>query len=73
LNIDKAKLANELDRARTTLDAVRNNYDDKLVELEKRDQIIKTLQSVIDRESRGDYRIPTGVAEPPAAYNNDKK
>jgi plasmid maintenance system antidote protein VapI len=73
LNIDKAKLATELDHLRTTLDAVRNNFDAKVIELEKRDQIIKTLQSVIDRESRGDYRIPTGVAEPPAAYNNDKK
>ena len=73
LNIDKAKLATELEHLRTTLDAVRNNFDTKVAELEKRDQIIKTLQSVIDRESRGDYRIPTGVAEPPAAYNNDKK
>lgn len=73
LNIDKAKLATELERLRTTLDAVRNNFDAKVTELEKRDQIIKTLQSVIDRESRGDYRIPTGVAEPPAVYNNDKK
>ena len=73
LNIDKAKLATELEYLRTTLDAVRNNFDTKVAELEKRDQIIKTLQSVIDRESRGDYRIPTGVAEPPAAYNNDKK
>jgi transcriptional regulator with XRE-family HTH domain len=73
LNIDKAKLATELEHLRTTLDAVRNNFDAKVIELEKRDQIIKTLQSVIDRESRGDYRIPTGVAEPPAAYNNDKK
>ena len=73
LNIDKAKLATELEHLRTTLDAVRNNFDTKVTELEKRDQIIKTLQSVIDRESRGDYRIPTGVAEPPAAYNNDKK
>jgi plasmid maintenance system antidote protein VapI len=73
LNIDKAKLATELEHLRTTLDAVRNNFDAKVTELEKRDQIIKTLQSVIDRESRGDYRIPTGVAEPPAAYNNDKK
>lgn len=73
LNIDKAKLATELEHLRTTLDAVRNNFDAKVTELEKRDQIIKTLQSVIDRESRGDYHIPTGVAEPPAAYNNDKK
>ena len=73
LNIDKAKLATELERLRTTLDAVRNNFDAKVTELEKRDQIIKTLQSVIDRESRGDYRLPTGVAEPSAAYNNDKK
>ena len=73
LNIDKAKLATELEHLRTTLDAVRNNFDAKVTELEKRDQIIKTLQSVIDRESRGDYPIPTGVAEPPAAYNNDKK
>lgn len=73
LNIDKAKLVTELEHLRTTLDAVRNNFDAKVTELEKRDQIIKTLQSVIDRESRGDYRIPTGVAEPPAAYNNDKK
>jgi plasmid maintenance system antidote protein VapI len=73
LNIDKAKLATELEHLRTTLDAVRNNFDAKVTELEKRDQIIKTLQSVIDRESRGDYRIPTGVAELPAAYNNDKK
>lgn len=73
LNIDKAKLATELEHLRTTLDAVRNNFDAKVTELEKRDQIIKTLQSVIDRESRGDYRLPTGVAEPPAAYNNDKK
>ena len=73
LNIDKAKLATELEHLRTTLDAVRNNFDAKVTELEKRDQIIKTLQSVIDRESRGDYRIPTGVAEPPATYNNDKK
>ena len=73
LNIDKAKLATELEYLRTTLDAVRNNFDTKVAELEKRDQIIKTLQSVIDRESRGDYRIPTGVAEPPAAYHNDKK
>ena len=73
LNIDKAKLATELEHMRTTLDAVRNNFDAKVTELEKRDQIIKTLQSVIDRESRGDYHIPTGVAEPPAAYNNDKK
>ena len=73
LNIDKAKLATELEHLRTTLDAVRNNFDAKVTELEKRDQIIKTLQSIIDRESRGDYRIPTGVAEPPAAYNNDKK
>lgn len=73
LNIDKAKLATELDHLRTTLDAVRNNFDAKVTELEKRDQIIQTLQSVIDRESRGDYRIPTGVAEPSAAYNNDKK
>lgn len=73
LNIDKAKLATELEHLRTTLDAVRNNFDAKVTELEKRDQIIKTLQSVIDRESRGDYRIPTGVAEPPSAYNNDKK
>ena len=73
LNIDKAKLATELEHLRTTLDAVRNNFDAKVAELEKRDLIIKTLQSVIDRESRGDYRIPTGVAEPPAAYNNDKK
>ena len=73
LNIDKAKLATELEHLRTTLDAVRNNFDAKVTEIEKRDQIIKTLQSVIDRESRGDYRIPTGVAEPPAAYNNDKK
>lgn len=73
LNIDKAKLATELEHLRTTLDAVRNNFDTKVTELEQRDQIIKTLQSVIDRESRGDYRIPTGVAEPPAAYNNDKK
>ena len=73
LNIDKAKLATELEHLRTTLDAVRNNFDAKVTELEKRDQIIKTLQSVIDRESRGDYRIPTGVAEPPAAYNNEKK
>lgn len=73
LNIDKAKLATELEHLRTTLDAVRNNFDAKVTELEKRDQIIKTLQSVIDRESRGDYRIPTGVAESLAAYNNDKK
>lgn len=73
LNIDKAKLATELEHLRTTLDAVRNNFDAKVTELEKRDQIIQTLQSVIDRESRGDYRLPTGVAEPPAAYNNDKK
>jgi plasmid maintenance system antidote protein VapI len=73
LNIDKAKLATELEHLRTTLDAVRNNFDAKVTELEKRDQIIKTLQSVIDRESRGDYRIPTGVAEPAAEYNNDKK
>lgn len=73
LNIDKTKLATELEHLRTTLDAVRNNFDAKVTEIEKRDQIIKTLQSVIDRESRGDYRIPTGVAEPPAAYNNDKK
>jgi plasmid maintenance system antidote protein VapI len=73
LNIDKAKLATELEHLRTTIDAVRNNFDAKVTELEKRGQIIKTLQSVIDRESRGDYRIPTGVAEPPAAYNNDKK
>lgn len=73
LNIDKAKLTTELEHLRTTLDAVRNNFDTKVTELEQRDQIIKTLQSVIDRESRGDYRIPTGVAEPPAAYNNDKK
>lgn len=73
LNIDKAKLATELEHLRTTLDAVRNNFDAKVTELEKRDQIIKTLQSALDRESRGDYRIPTGVAEPPAAYNNDKK
>ena len=73
LNIDKAKLATELEHLRTTLDAVRNNFDAKVTELEKRDQIIKTLQSVIDRESRGDYRISTGVAEPPAAYKNDKK
>lgn len=73
LNIDKAKLATELEHLRTTLDAVRNNFDAKVTELEKRDQIIKTLQSALDRESRGDYRLPTGVAEPPAAYNNDKK
>lgn len=73
LNIDKTKLTTELEHLRTTLDAVRNNFDAKVTELEKRDQIIKTLQSVIDRESRGDYRLPTGVAEPPAAYNNDKK
>lgn len=73
LNIDKAKLTTELEHLRTTLDAVRNNFDTKVTELEQRDQIIKTLQSVIDRESRGDYCIPTGVAEPPAAYNNDKK
>ena len=73
LNIDKAKLATELEHLRTTLDAVRNNFDAKVTEIEKRDQIIKTLQSALDRESRGDYRIPTGVAEPPAAYNNDKK
>ena len=73
LNIDKAKLATELEHLRTTLDAVRNNFDAKVTELEKRDQIIKTLQSVIDRESRGDYHISTGVAEPLAAYKNDKK
>lgn len=73
LNIDKAKLATELEHIRATLDAVRNNFDTKVTELEKRDQIIKTLQAALDRESRGDYRIPTGVAEPPAAYNNDKK
>lgn len=73
LNIDKAKLATELEHLRTTLDAVRNNFDAKVTEIEKRDQIIKTLQSALDRESRGDYRLPTGVAEPPAAYNNDKK
>ena len=73
LNIDKAKLATELEHLRTTLDAVRNNFDAKVTELEKRDHIIKTLQSVIDLESRGDYRLPTGVAEPPAAYNNDNK
>ena len=73
LNIDKAKLATELEHLRTTLDAVRNNFDAKVTELEKRDQIIKTLQSALDRESRGDYHLPTGVAEPPAAYNNDKK
>ena len=73
LNIDKAKLATELEHLRTTLDAVRNNFDAKVTELEKRDQIIKTLQSALDRESRGDYRLPTGVAESPAVYNNDKK
>ena len=73
LNIDKAKLSTELEHLRTTLDAVRNNFDAKVTELERRDQIIKTLQSALDRESRGDYRLPTGVAEPPAAYNNDKK
>lgn len=73
LNIDKAKLATELEHLRTTLDAVRKNFDAKVTELEKRDQIIKTLQSALDRESRGDYRLPTGVAEPPAVYNNDKK
>ena len=73
LNVDKAKLATELEHMRTTLDAVRNNFDAKVTELERRDQIIKTLQSALDRESRGDYRVPTGVAEPPAAYNNDKK
>ena len=73
LNIDKAKLATELEHLRTTLDAVRKNFDAKVAELEKRDQIIKTLQSALDRESRGDYRLPTGVAESPAVYNNDKK
>lgn len=73
LNIDKAKLATELEHLRTTLDAVRKNFDAKVIELEKRDQIIKTLQSALDRELRGDYRLPTGVAEPPAVYNNDKK
>lgn len=73
LNIDKAKLATELEHLRTTLDAVRKNFDAKVTELEKRDQIIKTLQSALDRESRGDYRLPTGVAESPAVYNNDKK
>jgi plasmid maintenance system antidote protein VapI len=73
LNIDKTKLATELEHLRTTLDAVRKNFDAKVTELEKRDQIIKTLQSALDRESRGDYRLPTGVAESPAAYNNDKK
>ena len=73
LNIDKAKLATELEHLRTTLDAVRKNFDAKVTELEKRDQIIKTLQSALDRELRGDYRLPTGVAEPSAVYNNDKK
>lgn len=73
LNIDKAKLATELEHLRTTLDAVRKNFDAKVTELEKRDHIIKTLQSALDRESRGDYRLPTGVAESPAVYNNDKK
>ena len=73
LNIDKTKLATELEHLRTTLDAVRNNFDAKVTEIEKRDQIIKTLQSALDRESRGDYRLPTGVAEPTPAYNNDKK
>ena len=62
LNIDKAKLANELDRARTALDAVRNNYDNKLVELEKRDRMIQTLQAALNHEGK---RIPNpaGVAE----------
>lgn len=62
LNIDKAKLANELDRARTTLDAVRNNYDDKLAELEKRDLMIKTLQAALNHEGKHIPK-PIGVAE----------
>ncbi len=73
LNIDKAKLATELEHLRATLDAVRNNFDIKVTELEKRDSLIRTLQAALDRQSRGDYRIPTGVSEPPAVYNNDKK
>lgn len=73
LNIDKAKLATELEHLRATLDAVRNNFDIKVTELEKRDSLIRTLQAALDRQSRGDYRFPAGVSEPPAAYNNDKK
>lgn len=64
LQIANTRLATELEHTKTTLAAVRKNYDAKLNELAQRDRLIAMLQGVIEsgKSSGINSHIP-GVAE----------
>lgn len=64
LQIEKTRLTSELEHTKTTLNAVRKNFDAKIDELAQRDRLIAMLQSVIEsgKSSGINSHIP-GVAE----------
>ena len=64
LQISNTRLTSDLEHTKTTLNAVRKNYDAKLDELAQRDQIIAMLQGVIESgKSKGINTHIPGVAD----------
>lgn len=64
LQISNTRLTADLEHTKTTLNAVRKNYDAKLDELAQRDRIISMLQSVIESgKSTGKQPHIPGVAD----------
>lgn len=64
LQIENTRLTTELEHTKTTLNAVRKNFDAKISELAQRDRLIAMLQSVIEsgKSSGMNPHIP-GVAD----------
>lgn len=65
LQIENTRLTTNLEHNKTTLAAVRKNYDAKLDELAQRDQMIKMLESIVEsnRNSSGKHSDFPGVAD----------
>ena len=65
LQIENAKLTTNLEHNKTTLAAVRKNYDAKLDELAQRDQMIKMLESIVESNRNPSGKRPDfpGVAD----------
>lgn len=65
LQIENTRLSTSLEHNKTTLNAVRKNYDAKLDELAQRDQMIKMLESILEsnRISSGKLSDFPGVAD----------
>ena len=65
LQIENTRLSTSLEHNKTTLNAVRKNYDAKLDELAQRDQMIKMLESILEsnRNSSGKHSDFPGVAD----------